>query len=96
MEKKIQQIKTTFLSDIQKVNTFQEFESLRVSYLGKKGQIQSLYQSLKDADASERPKLGKEINEIRNLIETKLEEVKSKFEQKKAINEKAKERLRQS
>ena len=44
MEKKIEQIKASFLSDIQKVKSFQEFESLRVSYLGKKGQIQGLYQ----------------------------------------------------
>ncbi|MEJ2049807.1 MAG: phenylalanine--tRNA ligase subunit alpha, partial [Calditrichota bacterium] len=84
MEKKISQIKSSFLSEIQNIKNQQEFESLRVTYLGRKGRIQELYQSLKSADPAERPKLGKEINDIRTLIEEKLEELKPKFSRKVA------------
>jgi phenylalanyl-tRNA synthetase alpha chain len=82
MEKKISQIKSSFLSEIQNIKNQQEFESLRVTYLGRKGRIQELYQSLKSADPAERPKLGKEINDIRTLIQEKLEEIKPKFSRK--------------
>ncbi len=83
MKDKIGNIKNNFLSVLDSVNNAQGYESLRVKYLGRKGLIQELYSQLKDAPPEERPALGKEINILRSFIESKTEQLKSRFSIKK-------------
>lgn len=83
MEKKIKDIKSTFLTEIEKIKTSLEIESLRVRYLGKNGHIQELYKQLKDVNPADKPKIGKAINDSRTLIEKKIQELITKFGEKK-------------
>ena len=84
MTTKISQIKETFLSEIEKIKNILEFEAVRVKYLGKKGIIQELYTQMRNLSPDERPRLGKEINDARQLIESRIEELKTKFSRKKS------------
>jgi len=84
MKNNIRDIRTTFSEEVLKVKTAQEFESIRIKYLSKKGLIQELYASMSQIDPKDRPVYGKEVNELRKFIEEKIEALKSKFVIKKS------------
>ncbi len=68
----IDRIKQSFSEEINQVKTSAQIEELKVKYLGRKGPIQDLMKSLKDADPQERPVLGKSINDLKVLISEQL------------------------
>ncbi len=51
-------------------------EKLRVEWLGKKGRVTDLLKSLGQLDADERPKVGAEINAIKQLLNEQISERK--------------------
>lgn len=51
-------------------------EDLRVSWLGRKGALNKLYEDLKSVDKSERPEAGKAINQLRQSIEQEVSQLK--------------------
>ena len=77
MEEKINSIKSSLDSEIEKVTTMNGLNVIKVKYLGKKGLITELTANMKDLDVEARKELGRVANEIRtyasNLI-TELEE----------------------
>ena len=79
MENKINQIKAEFIQDLGNIRNKQDFEAIRVKYLGRKGFIQALYASLREVDTADRPQVGKAINDIKAFIEKKLEELQAGF-----------------
>jgi phenylalanyl-tRNA synthetase alpha chain len=78
MLEKIEKIKQSALHEIQSVQTNAELDNFRVKYLARKGMISDLFDELKVADVSERPQLGKAVNELRN-------EVQALFDGKKLV-----------
>jgi len=48
---------------------------LRVRYFGRKGEIASLFQQLKDADPSDRPKFGQQLNSLRDELSNAFKEI---------------------
>ena len=79
MKTKIADIRKNFLEDAQKVANQQDYEALRIRYLGKKGIIQELYKTLATVPGEERPALGKLINDTKKLIEEHLQQLREKF-----------------
>ncbi len=61
----IDSIRKTFAEEIQKASSSSQLEDLKVKYLGKKGPVQDLMKTLKDASSEERPVLGKSINDLK-------------------------------
>ena len=59
-------------------------EKLRVEWLGKKGRVTDLLKSLGQLDADERPKVGAEINAVKQLLNEQISERKGTL-QKAAI-----------
>ncbi|MBR0515222.1 MAG: phenylalanine--tRNA ligase subunit alpha, partial [Eubacterium sp.] len=51
-----------------------KLDEIKVGFLGKKGRLTEILKSMKDIPAEERPKVGQKVNEVRSLIEEKLEE----------------------
>jgi phenylalanyl-tRNA synthetase alpha chain len=80
MEDKIQNIKDSVAGF--PVNSKDDLENFRIRFLGKKGELQDLFQLLKAAPAEEKRELGQKINEVKSLIEEKYEQLKSEFEEK--------------
>jgi phenylalanyl-tRNA synthetase alpha chain len=56
----------------------EEIESLRVSYLGRKGKLTSLMEELRHVSKEERPAAGKSVNLLRQHIESSIEDLKNK------------------
>ena len=56
-------------------------EKLRVEWLGKKGRVTDLLKSLGKLDADERPKVGAEINAVKQLLNEHISERKETLQQ---------------
>jgi len=56
-------------------------EKLRVEWLGKKGRVTDLLKSLGQLDADERPKVGAEINAVKQLLSERISERKETLQQ---------------
>ena len=76
MENRLKQLREEALSKIESTTTLDALNDLRVAYLGKKGELTALLKGMKDLAAEERPKFGQMVNEVRELLEGKLDEVK--------------------
>ncbi len=72
MEEKIKLIKEKATDKLSKLISIQDLESLRVEYLGKKGEVVSLLKSLKDIEVEKRKALGQKANELRDYIENQI------------------------
>ena len=70
----IEELSQTFESDLSNASKAKDLEDLKVKYLGKKGPISALMQSLKDCTPEERPRKGQEINQLKVVIAKRLEE----------------------
>ena len=81
MKEKIETAKKEFES--LKINTLEELENIRISYLGKKGIITEFLSSLKNVSKEEVRELGKIINEFKNEVSNKLENIKKELEEQK-------------
>lgn len=68
------------LESIQNMN---DLNNLKAQYLGKKGEIASLMMTLKDLPNEEKPKVGKQINEIKQSLEALFEEKKRRHRPKR-------------
>lgn len=58
----------------------EELEQIRINYLGKKGTVSLLMQSLKDLSPEEKPLFGKSVNELKGEISSLLSSKKQELE----------------
>ena len=79
MKEKLEKIRQEALAKIAETNALDKLNDIRVSYLGKKGELTEVLKGMKDVAAEERPKVGQLVNDTRNIIEENLEEMKSKL-----------------
>ncbi|MBQ9766434.1 MAG: phenylalanine--tRNA ligase subunit alpha [Lachnospiraceae bacterium] len=79
MENRLKALREEALSKIETTSTLDVLNELRVAYLGKKGELTALLKGMKDLSAEERPKFGQMVNEVREALEVKLDEVKDKL-----------------
>ena len=68
-------------------------EKLRVDWLGKKGRVTDLLKSLGQLDAAERPKVGAEINAVKQLLNEQISERKETLQQAAIASQLAAEAL---
>jgi len=55
----------------------EELEAFRIEYLGRKGELKSLYEQLKDVPNENKKVVGQAINDLKVLVNSKLEAGKS-------------------
>jgi phenylalanyl-tRNA synthetase alpha chain len=65
---------------IGKARSADEFEDLRVRYLGRKSQLTETLRSIKDLPPEQRGPVGKQANEVRQAIERQLADAVEEFE----------------
>ncbi len=80
MKAKLDQIREHALAQIKSCDTTEKLNEIRVSILGKKGELTGVLKSMKDVAPEDRPKVGQWVNETRAEIEKVLEESKTKME----------------
>ena len=74
MQSEIDDIRRQAESELTGVNTPEQVEAFRIRYLARKGSIASLFERLKSLPPSERPGVGKQLNELRSRIQSLYEE----------------------
>ncbi len=57
-----------------------EVEQLRIKYLGKKGAVTQLFDEFKTVAAEQKREIGKTLNELKTLAQTRISELKSQYE----------------
>ncbi|RKD32534.1 phenylalanine--tRNA ligase subunit alpha [Thermohalobacter berrensis] len=82
MKEKLEAIRKKAIEKIENSSTLDELEEIRISILGKKGELTQILRGMKDLSKEERPIVGKMANEIRETIENKLTEVKEEIKEK--------------
>ncbi|MBI1805359.1 MAG: phenylalanine--tRNA ligase subunit alpha [Ignavibacteriae bacterium] len=73
----IEQIRRAAATEIEAASDLQALDITRVKYLARKGAIANLFDNLKTISATDRPAMGKALNELRQSVQ-------SLFDQKKA------------
>jgi len=74
MENELEVIRSTALKEISEAQNLKELESIRLKYLGRKGKLTLILRNLGHLPSGERPKVGKDANELRQSLEKRLEE----------------------
>jgi phenylalanyl-tRNA synthetase alpha chain len=80
MQDKLNEIKAKALELISAGDTPEKLNDIKVSILGKKGELTAIMKSLKDVAPEDRPKVGQMINDARAEIEKNLEEAMAKLQ----------------
>ncbi|MBR4701966.1 MAG: phenylalanine--tRNA ligase subunit alpha [Oscillospiraceae bacterium] len=79
MKEQLEQIKARALQALKEAKESSELEALRVSLLGKKGELTAVLKSMGKLSAEERPVMGQLANSVRASIEERLEQRKKEL-----------------
>lgn len=82
MKDKLLEIQKKALDQIENAKELSALNDVRVSILGKKGEMTAILKGMKDVSPEDRPKVGQMVNETREAIEAKLLEAKQNLEKK--------------
>ena len=72
MKNQIDALRLRFADEIGKVSTQDELETLRVAFLGKKGEVTNLLKNLRDVPNEEKKEAGQLINTLKTEVETAI------------------------
>lgn len=79
VQQTIETIRKEFSDKLQKAASTGDLEELKVRFLGRKGPIQDLMKELRHVSAEERPLVGKEINNLKEEISGRIQEMQSEL-----------------
>ncbi len=85
MKEKLEEIRLKSKEKIEQIKNSQELNDLKVSVLGKKGELTEILRGMKDIAAEERPVVGSLVNKVRDEIETLISEKEQEFKEKKEL-----------
>ncbi len=77
MEDKIKELKREFEKDIKEINNFRTYFNIHKKYLGRKGLLKALFQQLPQIDNQNRKRYGTLINQLKEELTQKLNNLKS-------------------
>ena len=80
MKEKLQKIREEAVRQIEEAKELDALNDVRVSVLGKKGELTAVLKGMKDVKPEDRPMVDQLLNETREAIERTLEETKKKLE----------------
>jgi len=81
MKEELLQIRTKAMEQIEAAKGTEALNEIRVSLLGKKGEMTAILKGMKDVSPEDRPKVGQMVNETREAIENKLAEAKKRLDE---------------
>ncbi|MGB2924151.1 MAG: phenylalanine--tRNA ligase subunit alpha [Limnothrix sp.] len=74
IESDLQTLQQEAMAAIAAVITLEELETVRVNYLGKKGKLSQILRGMGKLSAEERPKVGMVANQVKERLQTQLDE----------------------
>tara|TARA_B100000614_G_scaffold256024_1_gene273928 strand:+ start:144 stop:1160 length:1017 start_codon:yes stop_codon:yes gene_type:complete len=77
---------------VEKVNKYipksqEDLNIFRVEYLGKRGLLNNLFSSFKEIPVEQRKEFGSSINNLKNLVQEKIEQYKDSFKEEESLND---------
>lgn len=84
---KLHKLRDEFFSEIENCVSSKELEQIRIKYLSKKGLLQKHFSLLGTVSIEIRPRLGKELNVLRNDLTERIEQDSQKFAQQSKLKE---------
>ena len=82
MKEQLKAIQEKALLALDEVKELKELDDLKVKFLGKKGELTAILKGMGKLTAEERPIIGQLANEVRGIIEEKLEDAKKSLSEK--------------
>ncbi|MBO9999372.1 MAG: phenylalanine--tRNA ligase subunit alpha [Cyanobacteria bacterium SID2] len=73
LETQLTELQQTVQQEIAAADRLDRIEEIRVGYLGKKGQLSKILGGMGKLDASDRPRIGKLANEVKEAVQTDLD-----------------------
>ena len=80
MKEQLAKIRSEALAAFEQAQSAAELDSLRVQYLGKKGELTAVLKMMGKLSAEERPAMGQLANEVRSALEAAIEAAAGKLE----------------
>ena len=93
MKEKLKQIHQAALESLAEVKEAKALDEMKVSLLGKKGELTGILKGMKDLSPEERPVIGELANQVRKDIEEKIEEMKKRLAAEELEKRLEKERI---
>ncbi|MBO7545914.1 MAG: phenylalanine--tRNA ligase subunit alpha [Paludibacteraceae bacterium] len=86
MKERIQEL----MSQVQQMQaqSAEQMEALRIKYLSKKGEITELFNQFREVPKEEKKELGMQLNALRQMAESRLQEMREAFEAQRAAEDK--------
>ncbi len=81
IETQLQILQTAAVTAIAEAINLEQIEQLRVNYLGKKGELSVILKGMGKLSAEERPRIGSIANEVKELLQGKLDEKRQDLQQ---------------
>lgn len=82
---KIARTKADFLADVAGIQGPQALENVRIEYLSKKGRISELFKMMGSIPTDQRRELGKHLNALKVLAQTRLQALREQLEAQAAV-----------
>lgn len=83
MKERLASIREKALAQIMESDSLEKLNDIKVTVLGKKGELTEVLKGMKDVSAEERPMVGQMVNETRQAIEAVLENARKDMAKKK-------------
>ena len=74
MKEQLEAIRKSAIEQLQKAAALQDLDSVRIKFLGKKGELTAILKQMGKLSPEERPVIGQLANEIRSDLEEKISE----------------------
>ena len=74
MISELQQLEKNALAELETAKTEDQFLDIRTKYLGRKGLLTGLLRNIAQVPDDEKPLFGKLCNEVKNLLNAKIDE----------------------
>ena len=81
MQNKLMQMQEAALKAIEEAKDASALQDIRVKYLGKKGELTTILKGMGALSKEERPVVGKMVNDVKKVVEDKLETVSKEIKE---------------
>lgn len=82
MHQEIDAIQSSFQSDVQKIDSLDVLQTIRIKYLGRKGLINDLFSSIISLEDDDKKKVASQLNSLKREIESSLADAEISVKQK--------------
>lgn len=82
MHQEIEAIQSSFHSDLQKIDSRETLQTIRVKYLGRKGLINDLFTSITNLSIDDKKQAASQLNSLKKEIESRLNDIELSLQHK--------------